>query len=97
NEASATAPTNRVVFWDDMEGQDPGWSTGGTPEGLWERGTPTSGPGAAYSGANVWATNLEGNYPNNANAWLMTPAIDLTDHDHALLKFAHWYSLERNW
>lgn len=97
NEASATAPTNRVVFWDDMEGQDPGWSTGGTPEGLWERGTPTSGPGAAHSGANVWATNLEGNYPNNANAWLMTPAIDLTDHDHALLKFAHWYSLERNW
>ena len=97
NEASATAPANTVIFWDDMEGEDPGWTTGGTPEGLWQRGTPTSGPGAAYSGAHVWATNLGGNYPNNANAWLMTPEIDLTGRQHALLKFAHWYSLEGNW
>lgn len=33
----------------------------------WQRGTPTSGPNFAYHGSNVWATNLSGNYNNNAD------------------------------
>ncbi|MCC7070557.1 MAG: carboxypeptidase regulatory-like domain-containing protein [Deltaproteobacteria bacterium] len=39
-----------------------GWS-GQSP---WERGAPTSGPGAAYEGSSVWASNLAGDYPDTA-------------------------------
>jgi large repetitive protein len=38
--------------------------------GSWDYGDPTSGPGAAFSGSNVWATNIAGDYPNNDNASL---------------------------
>lgn len=48
-------------------------------------------------GSNVWATNLHGNYQDNANCWIQTPAIDLTGLQVAELEFAHWYNFERNW
>ncbi len=96
NEASATVGDMTVVFSDDMESGDGGWTHSGEGD-PWERGAPTSGPGAAFSGENVWATNLAGDYPSGVDAALISPEIDLSGLTSANLQFAHWYSIEMNW
>ncbi|MFZ5823847.1 MAG: S8 family serine peptidase [Bacillota bacterium] len=83
-------------YLQDFEGSYPGWQISGTPEGVWEIGEPTSGPGAAYSGTKVAATKLGSNYPDNATSFLISPPIDLTG-GPAALRFMHWYQLEENW
>lgn len=93
---TVVAPEVTILFSDDMESGEDGWTHGGTND-VWQWGTPTSGPGEAHSGTHLWATNLSGNYPNGADAWLMTPVIDLTGMTSAALRFAHWYDLERNY
>ncbi len=60
----------------------------------WSWGKPTSGPGAAHSGNNVWATNLSGNYQNNADSYLDSPALDLKNMSQIWLSFWHWYEFE---
>ncbi len=61
-------------------------------DGIWEWGTPTSGPGEAYSGVNLWATVLGGNYPNNTLTLLTTLPFGLSS--NAVLGFWHWYDTE---
>lgn len=96
NEASAIPEVPGTLFFDDMEHGENGWTHGGTQD-TWALGVPTSGPGSAHSGANAWGTNLSGNYPNGSNAWLMSPAVELTGGSAYTLQFAHWYSFEANW
>ncbi len=62
----------------------------------WNWGRPTSGPGAAHSGINVWATNLSGNYQNNADSYLDSPPINLANMSQVWLSFWHWYEFEYN-
>jgi bacillopeptidase F len=95
NEASATAPSATVVFNDDMESGAGSWTHSGAGDS-WQWGAPTSGPGSAHSGSNVWATNLSGNYPNSHNASLITPPLSLAGLSSASLQFAHWYSMEKD-
>ncbi|HLN65043.1 MAG TPA: S8 family serine peptidase, partial [Symbiobacteriaceae bacterium] len=95
-EFTVTPQGPAVLFFDNMEGGDNGWTHGGTQD-QWQHGTPTSGPNAAFSGASVWATNLSGNYNSSANAWLVSPPIALTGVSGASLQFAHWYNLESNY
>ena len=64
--------------------------------GSWEWGTPTSGPGSAYSGSNAWATGLSGNYTSSEHAELITPELDLSGFNEPKLKFMHWYDMEDN-
>ncbi|KPK67856.1 hypothetical protein AMJ82_09675 [candidate division TA06 bacterium SM23_40] len=65
---------------------------------VWEWGEPTTGPGEAHSGTNLWATVLDGNYPNYADATLDIPAITLSaSKPYALLTFWHWYYIETNY
>ncbi|HEX7065142.1 MAG TPA: S8 family serine peptidase, partial [Bacillales bacterium] len=71
---------------------DPAWITYGT-NNSWERGVPTSGPESTISGENVYATNLEGAYPEDSDAYLMMPPIQLPEGD-AFLQFKHWYQYE---
>ncbi|MDH4210985.1 MAG: hypothetical protein OEV79_06015 [candidate division WOR-3 bacterium] len=62
--------------------------------GAWQWGVPTSGPGAAHSGTQLWATVLAGNYSNSAN-WRLTSQDDYTatmNNPHIL--FFHWYDIE---
>jgi len=63
-------------YFEDFEGDDGGFTAVGTTS--WEWGVPTSGPGQAHSGNNVWATNLEGNYNNNEDGYAQSPDIDLS-------------------
>ncbi len=60
----------------------------------WQWGVPTSGPGSAHSGQKLWATNLDGNYSNSADARLVTPEIDLRNAESAVFRFWHWYRFE---
>jgi hypothetical protein len=60
----------------------------------WEWGAPTSGPGYAASGINVWATNLSGDYPNSMNARLVTPRFRLDQLASPRLEFQSWFSSE---
>ncbi|MFZ5813775.1 MAG: S8 family serine peptidase [Bacillota bacterium] len=83
-------------YMQDFESAYPGWQMSGTPDGVWQVGQPTSGPGAAYAGLNVAATNLAGNYPDNATAFLISPPIDMTG-GPAAMRFYHWYQLEQGW
>ncbi|HWI51575.1 MAG TPA: S8 family serine peptidase, partial [Symbiobacteriaceae bacterium] len=95
-EASATPAQGTAAFQDDMESGDNGWTHSGAGDN-WQRGTPTKGPSGAHSGANVWATSVSGDYNDSANASLVSPAISLTGLSSVTLRFAHWYSLERNY
>ncbi|MBM6383820.1 MAG: S8 family serine peptidase [Paenibacillus sp.] len=80
----------------DFEEDQLGFTTGGTGS-TWVWGAPTSGPGSAASGEKVIATNLEGTYAANSNAFLLAPPIDLTESpEGALLSFKHWFDLESN-
>lgn len=53
-------PAANPVYVEDFE-VCPGWTLAGD----WQCGAPTSGPGGAFSGGHVLATNLSGPYANN--------------------------------
>lgn len=83
-------------YLQDFEEDNLGFTSGGVGN-TWAWGAPTSGPGSAYSGDKVIATNLTGTYAASSNAYLLAPPIDLTQSpDGALLSFKHWYDLESN-
>ena len=71
----------------DFEADDGGLATRRT---LWEHGTPSNGPGSAFSGSNVWATNLDGNFFNNADEYLYLPRLDLSSSSAPTLSFHMW-------
>jgi len=94
-----------IIFKDDMEASDTPtrWSTGsldatayGTGTNCWEWGAPTSGPDAAYSGQYLWATNLDGDYPDYSYCYLQSPEISLPSSAELQinLTFWHWYDFE---
>ena len=94
-----TDTAGTVVFDDDMESCPGGWTHSGDQD-EWECGTPTyeDGPSEAHSGDNCWGTDLDDKYENNANASLVSPAIDLSYAlNIASLKFYRWYALEEGY
>lgn len=81
-------------YLQDFETDISGFMSGGAGN-TWAWGTPVSGPGSAYSGDKVYATNLTDSYEPLANSYLLAPPIDLTDSpEGAILSFKHWYDLE---
>ncbi|UCC78677.1 MAG: carboxypeptidase regulatory-like domain-containing protein, partial [Candidatus Zixiibacteriota bacterium] len=56
--------------------------------GDWQWGAPTSGPNSAYSGANVWATNLSGNYTQGLHTLEFRIDVGTTN---PTFGFASWY------
>lgn len=84
-----------VGYSADFEGPAIGWQLYGDNIS-WERGEPTSGPGEAVSGENVYATSLSGDYNNSENSTLLMPPIDLPEGD-SFLQFESWYNIETNW
>jgi subtilisin family serine protease len=79
----------------DFEPDDGGFVQTGD---VWQWGAPTSGPGAAHSGVNLWGTILAGNYPNSANAKLDIPAVTLAaSKPYVIFSFWHWYRTEASY
>ncbi|MDB4690599.1 immunoglobulin domain-containing protein [Verrucomicrobia bacterium] len=81
------------VFEDDFESGAEGWTHGGSQD-EWELGTPTAGPNGAASGSNAFATDLDGNFEPNTDAWLLSPVIDLTEVTIANLSFSEFHAVD---
>lgn len=79
-------------YEEDFSAKPSGWESFGE-EDSWEWGEPTSGPEEAYTGDNVYATNLDGEYANNMDATLVMPPITLPEGE-SYLQFDHWYEFE---
>ncbi|APU09362.1 hypothetical protein A5M85_03420 [Cellulophaga lytica] len=70
--------------------------SGDTP--LWEKGVPNGLVlNTASSGANVYATNLDGDHPNNTKAYLISNCYNIASIANPILKFKMAYELEENW
>lgn len=86
----------RTYLFEDFTGCPATW----TSIGGWECGTPTSGPGGAFSGSESFATGLTGNYSSHlpfGDSWLQSPEIDLTHATDPEIQIAAWMYTEANW
>jgi len=72
---ACTAPGYHTGYLEDFESSNGAYTPSAT---LWQWGEPVTWPGACASGEKCWGTNLNGNYPNNANNVLTSPVIDLS-------------------
>lgn len=70
-------------------------STRPAPTATWEWGAPTSGPGVAASGSNVWATNIDGLYAANECSGLLSPPIDLSGASSASMGYKQWRHMDQ--
>ena len=89
----------KVVTFNNPEDFELGIGDWSADNGLWEVGTPTTGPMSAHSGQRVAGTVLDGNYHNNANTRLISPSIalgSLSPGEVIQLKFWQWYSLSND-
>jgi hypothetical protein len=88
---TATDATTVIIWQEDWEGGGTDWHA---DNGTWESGIPTSGPGAAFTGACCAATGLGGNYPDDQNTrfirhvdFVVPPAAE-----NPRLRFWSWFS-----
>ncbi len=84
-----------TVYSQNFDSNNGGYSAGGT-NSTWAWGAPTSGPGAAHSPPNVWATNLAGVYNTNEDSYVESPDIDLSPYagQGVYLSWWQWLSTE---
>ena len=76
------------VWTQDFEADTSEWSVEG---GVWQIGEPTAANGpSAHGGTNCVGTILAGDYPNNANALLVSPEFIVPPADQAP-RFRYWY------
>ncbi|MFS0690334.1 S8 family serine peptidase [Sporosarcina sp. 179-K 8C2 HS] len=87
-------PGVTVGYFENFEQTPVGWTSFGN-KNSWEWGKPTSGPGNAASGVNVYATNLSGMYESNMNATLVMPPVDLPE-GNSYLQFKQWHNFEQS-
>ena len=80
-----------VGYKEDFETKPDGWFSFGENDS-WEWGEVVYGP-LPYSGDHLYGTNLSGNYENNSNATLVSPAIKIPE-GNTYLQFASWYMIE---
>ncbi|TCS95440.1 bacillopeptidase F [Hazenella coriacea] len=85
-------PGISVGYSQNFESTPVGWYSFGTLDS-WQWGKPTSGPGSAFSGEKVYATNLAGDYDSKADMTLVMPPVDLPE-GNAYLQFKQWYDFE---
>jgi hypothetical protein len=85
------------LYFFSME-SDPGW----TLQPLWQRGKPNYGntansPASAFSGENILAYNLSGNYAKNlALTYATTPPYNCSGTTSLTLRFKRWLRVLRN-
>jgi len=74
-------PEPIISYFFDFENGNQGWTTGAiSGDNQWQLGTPSQSQiNGAHSGMLAWMTGLSHNYGNNANSWLMSPELDLTN------------------
>ncbi|RLC50004.1 MAG: hypothetical protein DRZ79_05075, partial [Candidatus Cloacimonadota bacterium] len=83
------------TYWSDFEANDGGLISD-NPAG-WQWGIPTDGPAEAWSGENLWGTNITGDYENSASWILETPNSYQLGTSDNYLEFEQWYDMETSW
>ena len=84
----------RAPWQDQFEAGTDGWTSFETEDtqSRWTLGTPNNGvETSAYSPVNAWGSNLDGAIIDYAETFLISPAIDLTGGNQAILRFFHSY------
>ena len=82
-----------TVFSIDFEN---GWGDWYADQGIWNVGSPGSGPNECFDGLKCAATVLDGNYAVNNESRLISPLISLpsvTTDDLLVLRFRQWVSM----
>jgi subtilisin family serine protease/bacillopeptidase F (M6 metalloprotease family) len=79
-----------VAYQTDFELDNGGFEVVGTTS--WEWGEVRSGPESAHSGQKAFGTNLAGNYGNDEDGYIMSPAID-TSGGGAGVTVSFWHYL----
>ena len=100
NDAMTISVSNMPVISDfpytqDFEGTTY-WTTGGA-NSSWEMGVPDAGNtviNAAASGNNVWMTNLDGDYNNSENSFVLGPCFDFSTLADPSISFKLWYNTD---
>ena len=87
------------IEYGDFEGAFPndvvgGWGDWSADRGVWQIGTPTSGPPSCNAGYQCAGTRLDGNYPPNTDSRLISPTVQLPSGGLAstLLRYWQWFS-----
>ncbi len=86
--ALADLAGEKTAFEDNVENENPGWRSLGTPA-VW--GVTASRAG---SGAQCWTDSPGGAYANNTDSSLISPLFDFSNAAGVTLSFAHSYTLE---
>lgn len=81
------------VYYEDFEASDGGFTVEGFNTS-WEWGEPSSGPRAAHSGVNAWATNLSGDYFDNEYGSIVSPEYDLSAYAGRMVIVSWWQWLQ---
>jgi len=71
-----------------------GWADWGANRGVWQIGTPTSGPGACFTGTQCAGTILDANYPYATASHLVSASMQLptvTGFEGIHLRFQNWF------
>lgn len=107
SESAAGSKLNyETLLFSDFEADNGGFTTelvpltnGREAVNSWEWGPVVKyGPERAWSGDNLWATILAGDYLDDSSSRLITPEVTLPDGDGTIvLNFRHWYDGEKYW
>ncbi len=79
-------------WFDNLETNTPNWSviSADESESGWTLGSPGGGE-SAYSGTNVWGSNLDGGAVSLMESYLISPGVLLLGGNKATLRFQHQY------
>jgi hypothetical protein len=83
-------------YYEDLE-VDPGYAIDNSGQRGWDFGIPTVGPPGAYTGQNVYATNLDGNYANYGHYRLTSTPFDCSELYETELRFFRYLRNEVNY
>ena len=71
------------------------WLVVGSP--IWEKGVPSGASlNQVNSGTAAYATNLDGNHPDDTSSSLVSPCFDLSELESGAIRFYLAYELEIN-
>ncbi|MFZ4401773.1 MAG: T9SS type A sorting domain-containing protein [Bacteroidales bacterium] len=89
-------PIKSVPYAENFDNTVEEWFTTATGS-IWEKGVPTASIiNSAHSNPNVWATKLNGNYPNGNTSILYSPIFNNAVFKVDTLTFWHWVDAESN-
>jgi hypothetical protein len=93
---SAKAQITSFPHTEDFENGWGGWTIAWNTTSSWEWGTPSSTGiiNSASSGTNAWVTNLDGDYDNFEDGYLLSPVFDLSSLTNATVEFDLWWNCE---